>query len=156
MPGRTAAELWPDGFEGGCFCGAVRYRVRATPRFAYICHCTDCRRVSGTAFHTGVVVDAAAFDCVAGTPAAFASRADSGHEITRFHCASCGGALWSRTTADLSIVSVKAGTVASVDGDRVRPEKQIWIDSRVEWLSLPAGLESYRKGLRGALPVPTP
>lgn len=149
---RRAADLLAGGFAGACPCRAVAYRTPATPLFAYICHCTDCRRFSGTAFHTGIALPAAGF-AVYGTPGRHATRADSGHTITRRHCPACGGALWSSTTADESIVSVKAGTVASHDPDALLPEKQIWIDSRVGWLALPEGLESYRRGLRGERPV---
>lgn len=153
MEGRAAAHLLAGGFSGGCPCGAVRYRTPATPRFGYICHCTDCRRFSGTAFHTGIAIDAAGFEVLAETPARHALTADSGHEITRSYCASCGGALWSATTADPSLISVKAGTVTSHDADLLRPEIQIWVDSRVAWLPLPQGLESYRRGLRGERPI---
>jgi hypothetical protein len=34
-------------FEGGCLCGAVRYRVAAEPLAALACHCRDCQYVSG-------------------------------------------------------------------------------------------------------------
>ena len=36
--------------EGGCVCGAVRYRVKAAPQFGLVCHCTWCQRRSGSAF----------------------------------------------------------------------------------------------------------
>ncbi len=36
--------------EGGCVCGAIRYRVRGEPLRAYVCHCTFCQRFTGSAF----------------------------------------------------------------------------------------------------------
>lgn len=36
--------------EGGCVCGAVRYRVKAPPQAGLVCHCTWCQRRSGSAF----------------------------------------------------------------------------------------------------------
>ena len=36
--------------EGGCACGAVRYRVRGRPKFASVCHCTFCQRRLASAF----------------------------------------------------------------------------------------------------------
>ena len=44
------------GFEGGCLCGAVRYRSEADPVLTAHCHCEDCRRTSGTGHGTHVVI----------------------------------------------------------------------------------------------------
>jgi len=35
---------------GGCLCGKVRYTVRGEPYKSGLCHCSDCRRVTGSAF----------------------------------------------------------------------------------------------------------
>jgi hypothetical protein len=43
---------------GGCMCGAVRYEITKVPLRVYACHCTDCQRVTGSAFSLGVVVSA--------------------------------------------------------------------------------------------------
>ena len=39
-----------DVHEGGCVCGAIRYRVKGEPLRAYVCHCTFCQRFTGSAF----------------------------------------------------------------------------------------------------------
>jgi hypothetical protein len=36
--------------EGGCLCGSVRYRAKGKPSRVSVCHCTDCRRCTGSAF----------------------------------------------------------------------------------------------------------
>jgi hypothetical protein len=38
--------------EGGCFCGAIRYRVPLPPLWVAHCHCSMCRRAQGAAFVT--------------------------------------------------------------------------------------------------------
>jgi len=35
--------------SGSCRCGAVRYQVRDEFRYALICHCSQCRRATGSA-----------------------------------------------------------------------------------------------------------
>jgi hypothetical protein len=43
-----------DIHEGGCACGAVRYRVKGSPERASVCHCTFCQRRTGSAFGISV------------------------------------------------------------------------------------------------------
>ena len=42
--------------EGGCLCGAVRYRSDAEPLMQVVCHCETCRKNSGSAFSMNVAV----------------------------------------------------------------------------------------------------
>jgi len=141
------------GFSGGCFCGRIAYRVGAAPIFVYLCHCSDCRRINGSAFHTGIAVRRDDFTTAAGEPASFATSADSGHTITRHFCRECSTQLWSLTTADLSVLSVKAGSVVSVPAGSITPRLQIFHDSRVPWAEPPRNILTYRRGMRGAEPV---
>ena len=46
------------GLEGGCACGAARYRLAAVPLFVHCCHCLDCQRQSGGAFVLNALIDA--------------------------------------------------------------------------------------------------
>ena len=46
---------------GGCVCGSVRYEITAEPFMVYACHCTDCQRITSSAFSIGVVVSDEAF-----------------------------------------------------------------------------------------------
>jgi hypothetical protein len=38
--------------DGGCHCGYIAYEAEADPAKTYICHCTDCQTLSGSAFRT--------------------------------------------------------------------------------------------------------
>ena len=40
----------PRSLEGKCFCGAVHYRVADEFVYAMNCHCSKCRRTTGSAF----------------------------------------------------------------------------------------------------------
>ena len=41
---------------GGCQCGKLRYEITEAPKLVYTCHCTDCQRLTSSAFSMGVVV----------------------------------------------------------------------------------------------------
>lgn len=48
--------------SGGCSCGAVRYKVAGEPLRAGICHCTSCRKESGSVFTAFAVWPESAFE----------------------------------------------------------------------------------------------
>ena len=45
-PAAQAPPTYP--VEGGCFCGAVRYRLKGPPSGQWVCWCLDCKKVTGT------------------------------------------------------------------------------------------------------------
>jgi hypothetical protein len=45
-----------DRLEGGCSCGAVRYRLESAPMFVHCCHCRDCQRQTGSAFAINALI----------------------------------------------------------------------------------------------------
>src|SRR3546814_9115689 len=68
--------------EGGCLCGALRYRIApAAELCVYCCHCRDCQRLSSSAFTVSMVLPTAAFTVVRGVAASILRRAESGREI---------------------------------------------------------------------------
>jgi len=66
---------FPLPLEGGCFCGQIRYRVTAAPRFAMACHCTDCQQMSASAFSLGLVVPREGFALAGAEPRGIAKVA---------------------------------------------------------------------------------
>src|SRR3546814_11779416 len=64
---KTFSNLYGRGLsmdvrEGGCLCGAVRYRIRAAPRAVVICHCTHCQRASGSALSVNLLLEEGDYD----------------------------------------------------------------------------------------------
>jgi hypothetical protein len=47
-----------DYLEGGCACGAIRYRLTARPMFVHCGHCRDCQRQTGSAFVINALIEA--------------------------------------------------------------------------------------------------
>ena len=74
---------------GGCQCGKIRYEITQAPQLVYTCHCTDCQRITGSAFSLGIVLPETAFHRTAGEPRALQRMPDSGRLNTRFVCPEC-------------------------------------------------------------------
>lgn len=95
--------------EGGCYCGAVRYRAEGDPLFKGQCHCRECQYISGGHPNLVMGVPEGGFSYVKGTPKQF-RRKDLADPVTREFCAECGTHLITRTHRLPGVVLVKVGT----------------------------------------------
>lgn len=76
-------------YQGGCLCGAVRYKVTGRPIWTAYCHCRSCRRATGSAVAAYAGYAADRFAVTKGAPARF----HSSKGVTRGFCAQCGSPL---------------------------------------------------------------
>ncbi|MGH8465111.1 MAG: GFA family protein [Pseudomonas sp.] len=119
-----------DTYEGGCHCGALRYRVQGPLNDVAHCHCSVCRRVSGGLLVTWATLPCANFQWLSGTPRSY----DSSPSCVRYFCSRCGAHLALAT--DLSPETIDI-TITTLDNPEVaQPRKHIWTDSRLPWLHL--------------------
>ena len=122
---------------GGCFCGAVRYRVDGAPFFETSCHCTICRRTSGAPFVAWLSVRRSEFRMLAGDPTRFRSS----DVATRSFCARCGTPLTFEHDGWPDDVDV---TICSLDEpDAVAPKDHTWVSRRLRWVHLADGLPEH-------------
>ena len=75
---------------GRCHCGAITYECEVEPEKAFICHCTDCQTLSGTAFRTVVPVPEADFTLLSGEPKVYVKTGESGNRRQQTFCGNCG------------------------------------------------------------------
>jgi len=121
----------PKEREGGCACGAVRYRVRGEPTRVGICHCTDCRRDTGSAFMAFAVYPSRVFESVGETR----------HFRNRHFCPSCGSGLFSYEEGG-SETEIKLGTLDEAPSGLL-VQYELWIKRREPWLVPIAGAAQY-------------
>ncbi|HEY0436054.1 MAG TPA: GFA family protein, partial [Phenylobacterium sp.] len=85
----------PIAHEGGCLCGAIRFRATAAPLQTTICHCTFCQRLTGSAFLVEPIFKAEAVSFTGAAPKAYERRSDgSGKRVTVNFCGACGTGLF--------------------------------------------------------------
>ncbi|MGD8415993.1 MAG: GFA family protein [Pseudomonadales bacterium] len=114
--------------DGGCFCGAVRYRIDDGDYTVANCHCSMCRRTSGAPFVTWMVVPDTAFHYVRGEPAVL----ESSEKGRRYFCNRCG-------TPIACIVADHPHNVDVTTGSLDEPEKYVPAlavheDTKLPWL----------------------
>ncbi|MEX0758395.1 MAG: GFA family protein [Tistlia sp.] len=120
---------------GGCQCGAVRYQCADTPLALYACHCTECRRQSGSAFGLSYQVARASFRLLQGAPGCWSRPTDSGGRLDCRFFPACGTRLWHEASPDAGTLTVKAGTLdRPVD---LAEAIHIWTRSRLPGVAIP-------------------
>ena len=120
--------------EGGCQCGAVRYRLKAAPLGVYACHCKDCQRFSSTTHALSMVVNFADAEVVAGEMVFVDKVSDSGRIVRMLGCAKCGTKIWNEPLSAPALKVLKPGTLD--DMSWARPVGAIWTDSAVSWANI--------------------
>jgi hypothetical protein len=129
-------------FEGGCYCGEVRYVAEGEPMLKAQCHCRECQYISGGAPNMFLVMPPTGFKYTHGTPKQF-SRSDLENAVTREFCAECGTHLTTRRK-DLRAVILKVGTLdePSLFGT---PQMAIFTVDKQLFHEIPAGLPTFER-----------
>jgi hypothetical protein len=122
--------------EGGCSCGAVRYRLASEPLFTHCCHCLNCQRQTGSAFVVNLLIEADRVELLAGEPVPVDVPRDDGSVQTIFRCPDCQVALYSRYTHP-RVRFVRGGTLD--EPARFPPDVHIFTRSKVDWIELRDG-----------------
>ncbi|MGE0767006.1 MAG: GFA family protein [Hyphomicrobiaceae bacterium] len=124
--------------EGGCTCGAVRYRLTSGPMIVHCCHCRWCQRETGTAFALNAVIEADRVLHLQLEPELVRVPSASGKGQIIARCPTCRGAVWSNYAgAGDRVRFVRVGTLD--DPDRLPPDIHIYTASKQPWVVLPAG-----------------
>ncbi len=124
---RAASREHP--YTGGCLCGAVRFEIRGPITDIVMCHCSQCRKVQGSAFATNGNVAADDFVLLRGEDnlSAYASSEDQ----QKYFCRTCGSPILSRRKSRPNEVRVRLGTIDSDIAER--PEAHIFVGSKANW-----------------------
>jgi hypothetical protein len=118
--------------EGGCLCGAIRYRAVGDPVSVTICHCINCQRNSGSAFSVNAVFPQGAVT-MTGAPATYVDKGDTGANVVRIFCGTCGTPLESRSImSSVAHVVIKVGTFDDPSG--FVPGNEVYCRNALQWL----------------------
>ena len=125
--------------EGGCLCGAVRFKAEGEPLNVRICHCRNCQKAMGSPFFARALFDQRALT-VAGETSRFATSS----RVERVFCTQCGTRLFSWRT-DGSAAGVALATFD--DPNAFGPTEHIWVSSKLDWVRIDDGLKQYRESV---------
>jgi hypothetical protein len=121
--------------EGGCSCGAVRYRLKDRPMFTNCCHCLDCQRQTGSAFVINAIIETDRIELIGEAPQPVRMATDSGRPHDIYRCAKCETAVWSDYGGRPWARFVRVGTLD--DPTQIAPDAHIFARTKQPWVGLP-------------------
>ncbi len=122
--------------EGGCLCGAVRFRAEGEPVNVRICHCRNCQKAMGSPFFARALFEQSALMIEGET-----ARYPTSDQLDRVFCPRCGTRLFSWR----KVGNTRAGVALAAFDDRnaFTPTAHMWVGENIDWVRLDDGLPCY-------------
>ncbi len=126
--------------KGSCLCGSVTYQFSSPEMVFQYCHCSRCRKFTGSAYAANIIVDPKQFEWLSGeTSVGRFELPDARHFATCF-CKQCGSSLPWLSKSGRAVV-IPAGTLDEDPG--IRPTQNIFYEDRAPWRATVEDLVSY-------------
>lgn len=134
-----------ENFEGGCYCGAIRYRISGRPVWSAHCHCRSCQMALGAAFATWAKVAAENFAVTKGS----IRLIEKNPGISRGFCGDCGTTLTyaAEGEVDGQDWSADAWFAATTldDPSIAEPKTHVFVSNQQPWIKLADGLPTHQE-----------
>ena len=128
-----------EKISGACLCGRVQYRVRGPFDAFHLCHCSQCRRSTGSAHAANIFTNPDRLEWIAGEDLVKRYTPDQPDVISKCFCSHCGS-LVPYTSLHSGKLIIPAGSLSEPAG--IVPDDNIFWRDRADWYD--AGLEARR------------
>jgi hypothetical protein len=125
--------------SGKCLCGIVRYQVEDQFLYSLNCHCSNCRRATGSAFKPFAGIECTKLRITSGADGLLIYGSQAAHDA---HCGTCGSLLYS-LVQEGAIVHVTLGTL--IDAPSIRPGAHIFVGSKAPWYTITDDLPQHQE-----------
>ncbi len=124
--------------QGSCLCGAVKFEASGEPTRFVHCHCSRCRKATGTGHASNIFMQPGTLTWLAGEQSKSAYKVPTAQRFTNTFCTTCGSRL-PRQAGDAVIIPA-----GSLDTEPpLRPQERIFYGSRAQWSCEPGGLPAH-------------
>lgn len=125
-------ELAKTLVTGGCICGAIRYEISAPVISTGYCHCSCCRKFSGSAVNAWAAFPASAVRFIAEEPEYFATTPIA----KRGFCAKCGASLTYKLVQPRETAFLVLHTSSLDQPENFAPLIHSGIESKMPWFDI--------------------
>ena len=126
--------------RGSCLCGAVKFEVTGEPKRFYHCHCSRCRKATGTGHASNLFLQPGTLRWVSGEKQVASFKVPEAKRFTNTFCTTCGGRV-PRQAVDSDVVMIPAGSLD--DEAPISPQADIFAGSRASWSCTSEQLPAY-------------
>jgi hypothetical protein len=133
------AKIMTKMLTGKCFCSRVHYTVADEFLYAMNCHCSNCRRTTGSAFKPFAGIERGKLRLTEGEDSLLVYGDDKANDT---HCGRCGSLLYS-VVRDGAFVHVALGSL--VDAPGIRPTRHIFVGSKAPWFTITDDLPQHQE-----------
>jgi len=137
-------------YEGGCICSAIRYKVYGPPAMVAYCHCSDCRKSSGSVVSVLAGFAKKGFELAGENPACF----EPTPVVRRSFCGACGAPLFYQNKNFAENIYIQIGSFD--EPEKLPPDRHTWVAERISWHEINDDLQQYEKLSNAGLPGNTP
>ena len=134
-----------ENYEGGCYCGAIRYRISGRPLWSAHCHCRSCQMALGGAFASWAKVAAEDFSVTKGTIRQIAKTPG----VSRGFCGDCGTTLTYAAEGEVEGQDWSADAwfaAATLDDPSIaEPKAHVFVSHQQPWIKLADGLPTHQE-----------
>ena len=129
-----------EHFEGGCLCGAIRFRTSDIPLALSRCHCRSCRLAVGSAGVAWAIFRRTDFALLQGTLVHYRSSPDA----VRTFCGNCGTSISYEPIDNPENIEITSSTFD--EPSRFAPTREVWVSHRLIWEQLDRALPQFPEG----------
>ncbi|KAH8897234.1 hypothetical protein GQ53DRAFT_743026 [Thozetella sp. PMI_491] len=142
-----------DSATATCFCGAVQLAFPTQgPGLlsTFVCHCTDCRKITASMFSSGFSVLDTHLTHVRGrdnlTAYSQSHTIASGNVMTNYFCSTCGTLMYRVGTPGAKLLRIGTVDDFHLHETKLKPKREIWTKDRVSWLAAIGDIEQFEAG----------
>jgi len=138
MPLKKDSAMTQTKLSGSCLCGAVKYEATGEPQRFVHCHCSRCRKATGTGHASNLFLQPGSLQWLAGAERIRSFKVPEAKRFTNVFCETCGGRLPRQA---MDAVIIPAGSLD--DEPPMKPGARIFYGSRASWSCGGDGLPVY-------------
>ena len=131
--------------DGSCHCGAITFEATINPAAAFVCHCSDCQKMSGSAFRVSAPAAAEDFNITRGSPKVYVKTAESGKRRAQGFCGDCGTSIYSADAENTKMYMLRLGSIHQCAD--IVPLAQSWCRSALPWTQDLSALLPHHMGI---------